>query len=606
MIPNPVWQFLLSTCLFSDDAQFNVTLPLHIKMKILSRHISLFLTLLLCSIAAHPQPPWTDTVTRLSPASKEDTTKINELLSLSWTYRFSNPDTSLAYAQNALSLAEKIHSDESAFWSLVSINQSLWVLGNFALELDYAFKERSIANKLNDPYAMAVSNGQLCDAYRTLGDYNTALKYWRESVKTTERLYPDERPAVYGISSGLFEDMQLHDSALIYAKKSYQLIKPDGNKFLKSGIFTALGDAFTGNGLYDSALFYYRMSLPFSDEIRMDVNKVDAYNGIAKLYRETNQFDSAVWYAKKALGEKLIRNYPLGFVKAASLLADIYESEHNADSTLKYLHIAIHVKDTQFNREKTFAFQNIVLKEQEKQKQVEAATLELQRKYRTYFLITLLFLLLTIAAIVIRNRRRRQLQIMRNGIADDLHDDIGSALSSINIMSELAKEKSPEALTLLASISESTNTVQENLSDIVWAIKATNDRFENVIKRMNRFAAEILEAKSIELDFKIDEYLSASKLTMEQRKNFYLFFKEVINNAAKYADATKVHVCITQRDHLVEMKILDNGKGFDTAKIFNGNGMSTLKRRAAELNAVYTMISEVNKGTAVQLAFKIT
>ena len=173
-------------------------------------------------------------------------------------------------------------------------------------------------------------------------------------------------------------------------------------------------------------------------------------------------------------------------------------------------------------------------------------------------------------------------------------------------MSELAKAKSPEASPLLASIGESTTTIQENMSDIVWAIKSTNDRFENVIQRMNQFASEILDAKNIELDFKSDASLSASKLTMEQRKNFYLFFKEVINNAAKYADAKKVSVCITQKDHCVEMNIRDNGKGFDTAKIFNGNGMNTLKKRAAELNADYKIVSRINEGTAVQLNFKIT
>ena len=109
------------------------------------------------------------------------------------------------------------------------------------------------------------------------------------------------------ISSHIFGGMHQYDSALIYAKKSYELFKHnpllnkenDGSKFIRSGIFTFLGDAFTGKAYYDSALFYYRMSLPFSDEIHMDINKVDAYNGIAKVYKETNNFDSATWYAKK-------------------------------------------------------------------------------------------------------------------------------------------------------------------------------------------------------------------------------------------------------------------------------------------------------------------
>ena len=575
-------------------------------MKAFIKHISLFLVLLFYSYASFSQTPWTDSVKKTLPTITEDTVKIATLLDISWAYRFSYPDSSLVYAQQSLSLAEKIHSDERAFWSLVSINQSLYVLGNYALELDYAFKARSIAKKLNNPLMLAYSNGQFCDAYWTLGEYDVALKYWRESVKIAEQIYPEERPAVYGLSSRLFEEMQMHDSALIYAKKSYELIKYGNDKFIKSGIFTAMGAAFAGKGIYDSALFYYQLSLLFSKEIQMGVNMVDAYNGMSMVYKETNHFDSAVWYAKKAMSEKVIGNYPVGFLKAANLLAVLYESEHQADSTLKYLHMAIITKDGLFNREKTFTFQNIVFKELEKQKEVEAARLKLQREYRTYFLITSFVILMIVAIMFIRNHRRKQLQNIRNSIADDLHDDIGSTLSSINIMSELAKEKSPEALTLLASIGESTITLQENMSDIVWAIKATNDRFENVTQRMNQFATEILDAKNIELDFKTDESLSTSRLNMEQRKNFYLFFKEVINNAAKYAGAGKVSVCITLKDHRVEMNIHDNGKGFDTTKIFNGNGMYALKKRAIQLSADYTMLSRVNEGTSVRLAFKIT
>jgi len=266
----------------------------------------------------------------------------------------------------------------------------------------------------------------------------------------------------------------------------------------------------------------------------------------------------------------------------------------------------VNLKDSLYNREKTTAFQNSLLKEQKKQKEIEAATTALQNRYRLYFLIALFIIVLIIAGIVIRNRRIKQLQNMRNSIADDLHDDIGSALSSISIMSELALAKSTEVSPLLTSIGESTNIIQENMSDIVWTMKSGNDRFENVLQRMNQFASEILDAKNIELDFTSDAPPASSKLTMEQRKNFYLFFKEVINNAAKYADAKKVSVCIAQKDHYVEMNIRDDGKGFDMSKTFSGNGMNTLKKRAAELNGDFKIVSNINEGTAIQLKFKIT
>jgi signal transduction histidine kinase len=195
---------------------------------------------------------------------------------------------------------------------------------------------------------------------------------------------------------------------------------------------------------------------------------------------------------------------------------------------------------------------------------------------------------------------------MRNSIADDLHDDIGSTLSSISILNELAKKKSPESVSLLDSIGESTLSIQENMSDIVWSLNAKNDRFENILHRMNQFASEIFEARNIELDFTSDAFLSTSRLTMKQRKNFYLFFKEVINNAAKYSDAKKVTVDISQKKQHVEMSISDNGKGFDITKTYSGNGMSTLKKRGEDLNGSFKIQSHLNEGTIVQLKFKIT
>ncbi|MEP7374001.1 MAG: ATP-binding protein [Chitinophagaceae bacterium] len=576
--------------------------------------IYLFIFSLLYSFNSFSQTHLIDSLKKELATQQADTSKIRTLLHLSDAYRFSYPDSALAYAQQALSISEKIQDDGATFWSIVTINSALYVLGNYALELEYAFKALPLGKKLNTPYTIGFSNGMLSDCYYNLGEYHTSLQYWREVVKISENELPGERFRIYANSSRMFEAIHQYDSALIYAKKGYSLFEQDasfnqendGTKFDRSNIYISLGDAYTGKANYDSALFFYRKSIPLSTAIDLSLNNMDAYSGIAKVYKERNGLDSAIWFAQKAVAEKITKTYPVGLLKIVKLLADIYKTRNIADSTLKYLLMASEIKDSLFSREKTIAFQTILFREQQKKKEVETATLKLQNEYRSYFSIALVVILLVVAAIVIRNRRIKQLQKMRNTIADDLHDDIGSTLSSISIMNELAKAKSPEALSLLTSIGESTTTIQENMSDIVWTIKAGNDRFENVTQRMNQFAEEILDSKNIELDFTVDAPQSAAKLTMEQRKNFYLFFKEVINNTAKHSGAGKVSVCITQKDQYVNMSIRDDGKGFDTSMHFNGNGMSSLKKRAAELNAQFNITSKVNSGTIVQLRFKIT
>ena len=122
---------------------------------------------------------------------------------------------------------------------------------------------------------------------------------------------------------------------------------------------------------------------------------------------------------------------------------------------------------------------------------------------------------------------------------------------------------------------------------------------------MNQFASEILDARSIEFELISDAVLDNTRLSMGTRKNLYLFFKEAINNAAKYADAKKVAVRITKKENRLELIIEDDGRGFETTRAFHTNGMHTLKKRAAELNGDFDLTSNPGQGTRVQCCFKI-
>jgi len=577
-----------------------------------TRHIVLLLALQLCTMGVYTQTQWLDSVKKIAATQKPDTNKVWTFISLSNSYQLYYPDSSFFYAQRALTLAEKLNFEPGIFWSEVASNGSLTLLGNYPRQLESCFKAFALAQKINTPRTIAMSNGMLSECYFNLGDYAMSLQYWREVMKIAERSFPDEGLCLWSGLTRIFNGMGQSDSALFYAKKCYETVKQNkdqesyNSRLQTSGMSVVLGNAFTGKGRYDSALCYYHQGISLSIVVSAEIFLIDGYNGIAAVYKAMGKTDSATWYAKKILTEKISKTYPAGLLKAANMLASIYESKKKADSTLKYERIATRLKDSLFNREKIITIQNLTYREQEKQKEIASSQQELKTRFKLYLLAAGLIALLVIAGIMFRNNRHKQMQNIRNSIADDLHDEIGSTLSSISIMSELARQKSPEASHLLSSIGENTLSIQENMSDIVWAINPKNDHFENVLQRMNQFAAEILEAKNIELDFSGDASLSCSRLTMGQRKNFYLFFKEAINNAAKYSGAKKRCVCITQKDHQVKMNICDNGNGFDPARVLNGNGMSTLKKRAAELNARFSITSHLKQGTAVQLTFKIT
>ena len=575
------------------------------------------LKLIVCGLLpalAHAQDHWIDSIREVAGIQKEDTNMVWTLRNMADYYVFSDPDSGIIYAKRALALAQKLKYDKGIFWSVVSLDHSLYINGNYALELDNALNALSLAVKLNDKYAFGWSNGMLADSYFNLGDYVTAMKYVRVVITTMEVDFPNELFSGYAVNVPLYVGLHYYDSALIYGRKSLELLKRqpalyednvgDG-RFAKNQVYLSLGQAFQANGMYDSALYYFRKSLPYAREVNLKVTIIQAYNGMAQVFWAQHQPDTAIAYAKMVLKDKLTNAYPAAKILAAALLADVYEGEKKMDSSLKYLRISVNLKDSIYDREKTTAFQNLLLKDMDKRKEILTATAELRHQYVVYLLIGLFIVLVVITSIVVRNRRVKQLQKIRNSIADDLHDDIGSTLSSISIMNELAKAKSPEAIPLLTSIGEYTAAMQENMSDIVWTVSPGNDHFRSLLDRMSLFATEILDAKSIQFEFNSDPVLNSARITMKQRKSLYLFFKETINNSAKHSGANRIVVNIRKRHQCIEININDDGDGFDTTAIYHGNGMNSLKRRAEDLCATYSVESKANKGTSIQLKFKI-
>ncbi|HYV91622.1 MAG TPA: two-component regulator propeller domain-containing protein [Chitinophagales bacterium] len=233
--------------------------------------------------------------------------------------------------------------------------------------------------------------------------------------------------------------------------------------------------------------------------------------------------------------------------------------------------------------------------------------------WRTLWFYILCALLFAGIAYSIYNYRLKQilkLQNIRNKIAGDLHDDIGSTLSSIAIYSELVneemKEKSEKASSLLETISENARTTVESMSDIVWAINPKNDRFENILIRMRTFASGILEAKNIDLRFEASSSLSELKLQMEERKNLYLILKEAVNNVAKYSGCENCTIRLWQEGKMLNMEIADDGLGFDINNYSAGNGLLNMKKRGKEMNGQFSFQSAKGTGTTIHLSFPAT
>ena len=203
-----------------------------------------------------------------------------------------------------------------------------------------------------------------------------------------------------------------------------------------------------------------------------------------------------------------------------------------------------------------------------------------------------------------RLQQVKRLQTIRNNIASDLHDDIGSTLNSISIYSEVAKQQATKEIPALDLIGINSRKIIESMSDIVWTINPENDSFEKIIVRMRSFAHQLLKAKKIEYTFEADEKLNSITLPMQVRKNFYLVFKEAVTNLVKYSGASRVNISLKEESKTILLKIRDNGTGIPNNPETQGNGLINMKKRAEEINASLNIISLNGEGTGIELTLR--
>lgn len=225
-----------------------------------------------------------------------------------------------------------------------------------------------------------------------------------------------------------------------------------------------------------------------------------------------------------------------------------------------------------------------------------------------YGLVSILTFSITYALYRYRLAQILRLERVRNRIARDLHDEVGSSISTIAIYSKIMQEKLGSASfnnePLLKKITDNAHEIMEAMSDIVWNVNAKNDAFDLIIIRMREHAHQLFEAKGYALHFRFDEALAGMKLEMEKRRDFYLIYKEALNNIAKYAAGKNVWISLGALHGQIQLSIRDDGKGFDRETVRKtSNGLSNMQQRAALLHGKIEISSAPGKGTEIRLVF---
>ncbi len=203
-----------------------------------------------------------------------------------------------------------------------------------------------------------------------------------------------------------------------------------------------------------------------------------------------------------------------------------------------------------------------------------------------------------------RIERQHVVEQERSRIARDLHDDLGSSLTEISLLADAGPGR-PATLERAGkrfeSIAKKARAVVNALDVIVWLVNPGKNQLQHLVGYLVSYAEEYFSASGITCRVRIPHDIPQLSFTAEIRHSLFLAVKEVLNNVVRHSQASEVVMGISLDEEQMKIVIADNGRGFDPATPVEGNGLTNLRNRLADLGGSCEIAAESRKGTKISL-----
>ncbi len=493
------------------------------------------------------------------------------------------------------------------------------------LGLQESERSLAIAQTLHDSLLLA-------DAYNFIGLFNinldsnrTAIPYFKKGINFTKQPpYPNNYLSLtkphhlYGNMAEAYEKMGKYDSAVYLSRISLNLAMQIDWKRGVAVAFNNLGNDFLKLNRADSSLYNYRMSVFTTQQSGdFDVELLN-YGGLAKAEDMLQKKEQALQWLQ--VGFTLIKDKPSvnnlfanHFLDDAAFIYKKYDESNLLTMTLEKKTELLQ-KQIKNNNLQMNVILNAGLSNETRLLNLEVQQVKQQNEIsntRVYLLLA--FLILGMGAFLLyRYKSRQKLQIvqLQNKISQDLHDDVGSSLSSLQVYStvavQLMESQPAKAKEMLEKIAVQSKILMENIGDIVWSMKPDSEQQIQLNAKIKNFVSDVLSAANINYAINIDEGAEALIKNIAAKKNILLIIKEAVNNTVKYSNASHVAVSIKKIEEHICVQVADNGKGFDAAaEKIKGDGLSNMQKRTEELKGIFEITSTPGKGTTVSALLPI-
>ena len=554
-----------------------------------------------------------DSLDKALKQSRQDTTRIDIMRQLGELWQSKDLPKSTQFIEDAFALAQKSKQQSKSYGIMFQLAYNYTLQGNAPKSINILQELIRLLPKNSGGTQTAMAF--LSFNYKDIDDYNNALLYAQKSFELNEKLQKEEKDydprGYYGGPMNLaeiFEKMNRLDSALCYAQISYQrLLKndvPTDEPIFQWKIPWIYGkvESRLNNDIH--ALELHKKGLIEAQKQGYNIGIQSLDLSIADHFNKTNQIDSAILYAIRAFESAVkLPNYPI-VSEAGFLLKTLYEKQNNPSKALYFSNSAATARDSFMSAEKIRQVQELTFKEERRQKDIEAELIAYQTQLKQYALLGGLLFFLIIAFFLYRNMLQKQklneqlrlqkteienlnnelehkveertaelkkaldeVQLAfnkgqtseRKRVSADLHDEIGSALSTIAIFSDLAKTKAqkfaPELVMELERIGTKSRDMIQTMRDTIWTLK--EDSRQSIWERMYISSFETLKAKDMTLHWQLPNDNDLPNMPFNTKRHLFLAYKEAINNIIKHAEATTVTVEIIPDKDIYTLKITD-------------------------------------------------
>ena len=545
-------------------------------------------------------------------------------------------DSALFYHKKALALREKSNDTLGIADSYNNIGIAHDANGNFEKALHYYFKSLKYyeAKKNDEKTAMALVN--IGVVYKTQEEYKKAYFYYKKANALYRKIKSDFGITVTAGNLGaILINFQSYKKSLEYsetAKEGYKKLNYD--RYLAYPI-SNIAVVYDSLHRFAEANLNYMESISLHEKFGNNFEVANISNAFANCLIKQKKYQESITYSEKALNYAQADN--AGFIEVCALhnLSKAYAKMGIYEKAYQYSNLYNQGIDVLFKKDKTKAVFELEAKYENEKKSKLLLQIQNKMQQRNTLILILSLLIISIALIsylIYRQQKTKVLQKeqefelktaiasietqnklheQRITISRDLHDNIGAQLtfiiSSINNIKHAFDLNNSKLENKLQTISNFAKTTIVELRDTIWAMNTNEVSIEDLRIRIFNFIEKAkLAVDKIKFDFTIDANLSNINFGSVDGMNIYRVVQEVVHNSIKYANANEIFVDFRKENNSIQIKISDNGIGFDLNNVTLGNGIFNIKKRVKDLHGTIEINSENNKGTIVliQLPYK--